>query len=315
MKIELNRFAPRVSLASTALVLTMLLGFQSGRIGPSVAAAHQDTMDDLKALFVPKLPENAQEISKVMGAAKIGETVNVHGYIPMTGGFGADNDSVTLIEPVAAEPGKPNQAVPAARQATIKFVDSQGAPLKGTLEGKFGLKAGAEVFVTGKVLTANGKDSLVITVQSVHVPRSPLPSTFFSDTSPASSIDVSAAKKAGGQKVGDEVVLRGRIGGSKEPFVNGRAVFTLMGRGLKACSENPGDNCKMPWDYCCETKDEITAHSATIQVVDDKGQVLRTDMKGRRGMKELTEIVVTGKVAVSDGKLMVVNATSIVVVK
>jgi hypothetical protein len=69
----------------------------------------------------------------------------------------------------------------------------------------------------------------------------------------------------------------------------------------------------VPWDYCCETKEDITANSATIQIVDAKGQVLRTDLKGRRGIKELSELVVTGKVAVAEAKALVINVSSIVV--
>ena len=84
-----------------------------------------------------------------------------------------------------------------------------------------------------------------------------------------------------------------------------------MGRGLKSCNENPDDHCKMPWDYCCETKADILANSVTVQIADAKGQPLRTDMKGRRGLKELSEITVVGTVTVADSKAVVVNASLI----
>jgi len=82
-------------------------------------------------------------------------------------------------------------------------------------------------------------------------------------------------------------------------------------RKLKSCDEIPGDNCPKPWDYCCETKEDILANSVTVQVTDAKGQILRTDMKGRRGLKELSEMVMVGKVASADGKAVVVNATAV----
>jgi len=86
-----------------------------------------------------------------------------------------------------------------------------------------------------------------------------------------------------------------------------------MGSGLKDCSQNPGDNCTKPWDYCCETKKDILAHSATIRVVDDKGQPMKTDFKGRRGLRELTPVVVIGKVAFAEGQALVLNATGMFV--
>ncbi len=298
-------------LFAAMLLATLCTGRGGGLIGPTIAHAQPEETDAMKELLVPKLPADAHEVSGAIKSTKAGETVTLHGYIPMSDGFGASG-TIQLVEQPTAVPAKTGDAV-AVPKATLKLEDSSGKPLKG-LEGRHGLKAGAEVFITGKVESTNGNDTIVVKAESLHVPRSSVPAGFFVDKAPEKSIDVSEARKSGTHKIGDEVILRGRIGGSKTPFVGGRAVFTLMGRGLKACSENPGDACKTPWDYCCETKTDITAHSATIQISDDKGQVLRTDMKGRRGMKEMTEIVVTGKVAVSDGKLLVVNATSIVVV-
>jgi hypothetical protein len=201
--------------------------------------------------------------------------------------------------------------IPAEGRATVQIVDANGKALRAGLNGQHGLKPGAEVFVTGKIETANGTDALVLTATSMHVSKAPLPSGFFVEKQPENAKDVSEIRKAGTLKAGDEVVLRGRVGGSKEPFVAGRAVLTLMGRGLKACNENPDDKCSKPWDYCCETKQDILANSVTVQVVDAKGQILRTDMKGRRGLKELSEMVVVGKVASADGKAVVINATAV----
>jgi hypothetical protein len=199
--------------------------------------------------------------------------------------------------------------IPAEGRATIQVVGANGKPLRAGLNGEHGLKPGAEVFVTGKVESANGTDALVLTAVSMHVPKAPLPSGFFVEKQPQNPKDISEARKAGSLKAGDEVVLRGRVGGSKEPFVPGRAILTLMGRGLKACNENPDDKCSQPWDYCCETREDILANSVTVQVVDAKGQILRTDLKGRHGLKELSELIVVGKVASADGKAVVVNAT------
>ena len=128
---------------------------------------------------------------------------------------------------------------------------------------------------------------------------------------PAGAKDVAALKKEA--KPGDEVVLRGRVGGSPSPFVEGRASFQLIDTSLKACGEgNPSDKCETPWDFCCEEAKEIAAHSASIQVVGADGKPLRAGMKGVGGLKPLSEVTVKGKVANgSDAGVLIVNATGI----
>ncbi len=291
-----------------------------GMLTPTAAMAQVKNVADVKTLIKPELPAGALEITAAMKAAKVGETITVRGNVAMSKDAFVENRSMFTLVDESTRKGccppsdkLPETAcdIPAEGRATVQIVGANGKPLRAGLNGEHGLKPGAEVFVTGKVETANGTDALVLTVVSMHVPKAPLPNGFFVDKQPENAKDVSEARKAETLKAGDEVVLRGRIGGSKEPFVAGRAVFTLMGRGLKACNENPDDKCSKPWDYCCETKEDILANSVTVQVVDAKGQILRTDMKGRRGLKELSEMVVVGKVVSADGKAVVINATAV----
>jgi hypothetical protein len=139
-----------------------------------------------------------------------------------------------------------------------------------------------------------------------------LPATLFLTAAPADARDVKAAKT--GLKVGDEVTLRGRIGGSSQPFVDGRAVLTIVDKALPACSDNPDDNCATPWDYCCESRADILANSATVQVVDQAGQPLKIGLENAQGLNPLREIVVVGKVAQrDDAGVLVVNATGLFV--
>lgn len=305
-----SRLMRSVQSTSAAVIVTLCCSIGGGTFGPTTAHAQAKQDDVAKGFFVPKLPGDAQELSQLVSSAKANDTVTLHGYVPHSDGFGA-NGSITLVETPATSDVKSDPPATSPK-ATITIEDSDGKALTG-LENKFGLKAGAEVFVTGTVQTTDGKTTVVVKAKSLHVPRSPLPAGFFAAKAPKDPAELSALRKTGGQKVGDEIVIRGRIGGSKDPFIAGRAMFSLIGRGLKACSENPGDACDTPWDYCCESKTDVVANSATIQVVDDKGLVLRTDFKGRRGLKELSEVVVIGKVASTAGKALVVNATSIVV--
>lgn len=299
-------------------------GVGVGPLTPATAEAQVRSVADVKTLLKPDLPAGALEITEAMKSAKVGATITVRGNVAMSKDAFVENRSLFTLVDESTRKGccppsdqLPDTAcdIPAEGRATVQIVDANGKPLRAGLGGQHGLKAGAEVFVTGKVEAANGKDALVLTAASMHIPRGPLPAGFFVAKQPESAKDVSEVRKAGTLKAGDEVALRGRIGGSKVPFVAGRAVFTLMGRGLKACNENPDDKCSMPWDYCCETKEGILANSATIQITDAKGQALRTDMKGRHGLKELSELVIVGKVVSADGKTLVVNATSAYVVR
>jgi hypothetical protein len=139
-----------------------------------------------------------------------------------------------------------------------------------------------------------------------------LPSDLILEKDPEGAKTVEEIKSSA--KPGDKVVVRGRIGGSKAPFVEKRAVFTIMGAGLKACSDDPEDKCKTPWDYCCDTADAIAKHSATIQVVDADGAPLRTGLKGTNGLKELSVVVIQGVVKEAKEKILIINATGIHVV-
>lgn len=114
-------------------------------------------------------------------------------------------------------------------------------------------------------------------------------------------------------KPGDEITLRGRIMGNIKPFVEGRAAFILGDtETLKACSDTPGDGCETPWDNCCDTPAAKKAGTATVQIVDASGRVLKENIEGVGGLEKLAHVTVSGKVAQgSSAELLVVNATAI----
>jgi hypothetical protein len=108
---------------------------------------------------------------------------------------------------------------------------------------------------------------------------------------------------------GDDVVLTGHIAGRAEPFVAGRAMFTLVDTQLPLCD----DHCSVPWDMCCEAPEDVVAASATVQVVGDDGTPVKQSLKGLLAPGQ--EIVIAGTVNQNDEYSFVVNAETIAVVR
>lgn len=112
----------------------------------------------------------------------------------------------------------------------------------------------------------------------------------------------------------DDVVLFGQIGGSHNPWIEGRAIFTIVDDSLKSCDEIPGDTCPKPWDYCCETP-KLKNATALVKVVDDQGAPVKTDARKLLGVRELTSVIVQGKAQRDDAGNLTVLATGIFVKK
>ena len=108
---------------------------------------------------------------------------------------------------------------------------------------------------------------------------------------PKGAVDVLALRKE--VKDQQDVVVVGLIGGRVNPWVKGTAVFPIVDRSLKPCSEIPGDACKTPWDYCCETN--VPKATVLVMFVDDKGKVIKKDPRELFHVKELQTVVVQGK--------------------
>jgi hypothetical protein len=96
-------------------------------------------------------------------------------------------------------------------------------------------------------------------------------------------------------KDGEEVVIVGRIGGSKNPWVKDKAAFWIVDASFKPCNEKDDDDCKTPWDYCCDDPKELRAGTATIKFVDEQGETLKADARGLLGLKELHTVVIRGQ--------------------
>jgi hypothetical protein len=118
--------------------------------------------------------------------------------------------------------------------------------------------------------------------------------------------DVSITEAKASAKEGDQIVIRGRIGGRHEPISADSPVFTIVDLGLEYCGQTTDDKCPAPWDYCCETPSTIASNSATVQVQGDE-----IDLTGA-GLKPLDEVVLIGTVGPRpDEQVLTIQATGI----
>jgi len=109
---------------------------------------------------------------------------------------------------------------------------------------------------------------------------------------PPGAIDVIAARE--GAQDQDDVVVVGRIGGKKNPWIRGMSAFLIVDRSLIPCSEKPGhSNCPTPWDYCCSPN--LSQSMVLVKLVDESGTIVRTDTRELLPVKELDTVVVQGK--------------------
>lgn len=171
---------------------------------------------------------------------------------------------------------------------------------------------------SGVLLAASGcKDSAPsgkrpddATAEAAGTAVSEIPAELWLASAPPGAQPVAEVKKSAA--AGQDVVLFGRIGGRKEPFVSGRAMFMLTDRIIPSCAEKHGPGCRTPWDYCCEPKETVLASTLTVEMVGADGKPLKVGLEGVRGLKPLAEVVIRGKV-VGAGDEFVVDATGIYV--
>jgi hypothetical protein len=114
-------------------------------------------------------------------------------------------------------------------------------------------------------------------------------------------------------KPGEPVLLEAKVMGVKEPFVEHRAVFIVGDESiLTSCDVKPEEGCATAWDNCCDAPETVRAGTATIQVVDDSGAVIRHGIRTVGGLKELSRVRIAGAVAPqSTEAAFVINATAI----
>jgi hypothetical protein len=114
-------------------------------------------------------------------------------------------------------------------------------------------------------------------------------------------------------KNGEEIVVVGRIGGSKKPFT-GRASFTIVDASVKPCNELEGDTCEEPWDYCCEPPENLAKATLLVKIVDPQGKTFAEDAQATLGLRPLQTVVVRGTAQKGEGgRIASLNASAVFV--
>jgi hypothetical protein len=131
---------------------------------------------------------------------------------------------------------------------------------------------------------------------------------------PADAINVKTARAT--LKPGDKAVVFGQIGGLTEPFLDGHAGFVMGDTDIEFCDEMGDDHCSKPWDACCEDPDLLKVSRASVQFVDDSGDVIAQGMEGFAGLAGLSHVIVTGEVAsTSTPDNLIINANGLYIQK
>jgi hypothetical protein len=122
------------------------------------------------------------------------------------------------------------------------------------------------------------------------VPDSHPGKQFYLSVQPEEVADVIPVREEA--KNGEAIVVIGRIGGRKNPWVKGACAFSLVDCALTPCNEMPGENCPTPWDYCCSPN--LAKSSLLVMFVDDGDKVIRKDARELLGVKELDTVMIQG---------------------
>ncbi|QDS97052.1 hypothetical protein [Adhaeretor mobilis] len=108
---------------------------------------------------------------------------------------------------------------------------------------------------------------------------------------PDDAVGVIAARESAVD--GAPLVLMGRVGGSANPWIDGRAAFTLLDASMSVVAEgeDSGDDEMCLGDCCAVDRQNCTT---LVKVVDAQGKLVPVDSRELLGLKEADMVVVKG---------------------
>ena len=111
---------------------------------------------------------------------------------------------------------------------------------------------------------------------------------------------------------GQPVVIVGRIGGAENPWVEGRAAFTLLDASMAVVADGEeseaGEICLE--DCCAEERGKCTT---LVKVVDADGKLVAADSRKLLGVAEADTVVVQGTASKDDSGNFTVQAQGVFV--
>ena len=118
-------------------------------------------------------------------------------------------------------------------------------------------------------------------------------STYVLAAEPGGAIGVIDARES--SQDGDSIVLVGRIGGSKQPWIEGRSAFMVIDASMAVVADGEeSDTGEVCLDDCCASV--RAACTTLVKLVDDQGRVLNVDARGILNAADGDLVVVRGNV-------------------
>ncbi|TWU22735.1 hypothetical protein [Bythopirellula polymerisocia] len=133
-------------------------------------------------------------------------------------------------------------------------------------------------------------------------------SKFLLAEEPEDAVGVIEARES--SEDGKSLALVGRIGGSTNPWIEGRAAFMLLDASMSVVAE--GEDCEdgeICTGDCCAT--ERLECTALVKLVDAEGKLVSVDSRELLGLKESDLIVVKGQAKKDESGNFVMLAKSI----
>ncbi len=116
-------------------------------------------------------------------------------------------------------------------------------------------------------------------------------SKFLLSEEPTGAVGVIAARESA--EDGEPLVLVGRIGGAANPWIDGRAAFTLLDASISVVAKGEGSGeAELCMGDCCAAN--RLASTTLVKVVDNRGKLVLVDSRKLLGVKASDMIVIEG---------------------